>query len=95
MARGWMARSLWSQAERKASAKPLPACLRTVGAHGLVICGRNAANGARVRDMLTALGTAAVFVEADLARITDVRAVIDAADKAFGRIDVLVNAAGP
>jgi len=64
------------------------------GAHGIVICGRNAANGARVRDMLTALGTSAVFVEADLARIADVRAVIDAADKAFGHIDVLVNAAG-
>jgi NAD(P)-dependent dehydrogenase (short-subunit alcohol dehydrogenase family) len=33
-------------------------------------------------------------VRADLARVDDTRAVIAAADRAFGRVDVLVNAAG-
>lgn len=64
------------------------------GAAGLVITGRNAARGEAVRAQLEALGTKAVFVAADLADIAAAQAVIDAADAAFGRIDVLVNAAG-
>ena len=64
------------------------------GAAGIVICGRNRENGERVQAALAAAATGAVFVEADLAKVADVRAVINAADKAFGRIDVLVNAAG-
>ena len=34
------------------------------------------------------------YVEADLADLDEARAVIAAADRAFGRIDILVNAAG-
>ncbi len=64
------------------------------GAAGIVICGRNAAHGARVRDDLNGLGTKAIFVEADLASVEAARSVVAAADKAFGRVDVLVNAAG-
>jgi NAD(P)-dependent dehydrogenase (short-subunit alcohol dehydrogenase family) len=64
------------------------------GAAGIVICGRNAANGERVRAALQAKGARAVFVPADLARAADARAVITAADRGFGRIDTLVNAAG-
>lgn len=63
------------------------------GAKGLVICGRNASNGETVKKALAAKGAQAVYVQADLAKVEDCRAVIAAADKAFGRIDVLVNAA--
>lgn len=65
------------------------------GVTGLVICGRTAARGEAVaRGISEAHGTEVRFVAADLARVEDCRAVIGAADAAFGRIDVLVNAAG-
>jgi NAD(P)-dependent dehydrogenase (short-subunit alcohol dehydrogenase family) len=64
------------------------------GAAGIVICGRNAAHGERVRQALEKLGTTALFVQADLASVEAARAVVQAADKHFGRVDVLVNAAG-
>src|SRR4051812_9766178 len=63
------------------------------GAAGLVICGRNQANGERVKLELAAKGTKTVYVAADLARVEDCRRVIAAADEVFGRVDVLVNAA--
>ncbi len=64
------------------------------GAAGVVICGRNAERGAAVRAKLEKLGTRAVFVKADLAGMAATRAVMAAADKAFGRVHVLVNSAG-
>jgi NAD(P)-dependent dehydrogenase (short-subunit alcohol dehydrogenase family) len=64
------------------------------GAEGLVICGRNEANGQRVKAALEAKGTKTVFLAADLAEVEDCRALIAAAEDSFGRIDVLVNAAG-
>jgi NAD(P)-dependent dehydrogenase (short-subunit alcohol dehydrogenase family) len=63
------------------------------GAQGLVICGRNRSNGERVKSALEKKGAKASYVEADLARVEDCRGVIAAADRAFGRVDVLVNAA--
>ena len=63
------------------------------GAAGLVICGRNQTNGARVKAALEAKGAKTVYVPADLAKVEDCRAVIAAADRAFGRVDALVNAA--
>ena len=63
------------------------------GAAGLVICGRNGANGERVARELTALGAPTHFVRADLAKVADAKNVIATADKVFGRVDVLVNAA--
>ena len=64
------------------------------GAAGLVICGRNAANGASVAAHLDASGTRTIFQKADLASVADCRAVVAAADAEFGRVEVLVNAAG-
>ena len=64
------------------------------GAAGLVICGRNAANGARVAAEIEATGCPTLFVSADLAKVADCRAVVAAADRRFGRVDALVNAAG-
>ena len=64
------------------------------GAKGLVITGRNAKNGARVKADLEKKGVKTVFVDADLGKMADTRKVIAAADKEFGRVDALVNAAG-
>jgi NAD(P)-dependent dehydrogenase (short-subunit alcohol dehydrogenase family) len=52
------------------------------GAAGIVICGRNAARGAEVREALEAKGAKAVYVEADLGLLDDVRKVAKAADDA-------------
>lgn len=70
-------------------------CFAQAGAAGIVICGRNRTKGQEVADSIGAeTGTKTVFVAADLGRVEDSRAVIAGADEAFGRIDILVNAAG-
>ena len=63
------------------------------GAAGLIICGRNSDNGARVAKEISAAGCPTVFVKADLAKVADCRMVVGEADKRFGRVDALVNAA--
>ena len=63
------------------------------GAAGLVICGRNRDKGERVAGALKAKGAEAIFVPADLAEVAACRQVIEAADRRFGRVDALVNAA--
>jgi NAD(P)-dependent dehydrogenase (short-subunit alcohol dehydrogenase family) len=63
------------------------------GAAGLVICGRNAAHGAKVAAEVSASGTPTHYVQADLGIVADCRRVIAEADHAFHRLDVLVNAA--
>jgi NAD(P)-dependent dehydrogenase (short-subunit alcohol dehydrogenase family) len=64
------------------------------GARGLVITGRNEKNGARVKADLEKKGVKAVFVAGDLAKMDDTRKVIAATDKEFGRVDIVINAAG-
>ena len=64
------------------------------GAAGVVICGRNASNGEAVARALSESGRPAHFVRADLAKVADCRNVVAEADRRFGRVDVLVNAAG-
>lgn len=64
------------------------------GVKGLVITGRNEKNGAKVKADLEKKGVKTVFVKADLASMDDTRKVVAAADKEFGRVDVLINAAG-
>ena len=63
------------------------------GAAGIVICGRNAANGERVAKEIAESGCPTFFVRADLAKVSECRKVIEEADRRFGRLDVLVNAA--
>ena len=64
------------------------------GAAGIVICGRNADNGERVAQEISAGGYLTHFVKADLKQVPQCRAVIAAADRCFGGLDILVNAAG-
>ena len=65
------------------------------GASGIVTCGRSEAKGrARAQEIQDATGAKVVFVAADLGNVEDCRAVIAKADAEFGRVDVLVNAAG-
>jgi NAD(P)-dependent dehydrogenase (short-subunit alcohol dehydrogenase family) len=69
--------------------------LATAGAAGIVICGRSADKGRAVAERIRAeTGVRVEFVAADLALVADCRRVIAEADKAFGRVDILVNAAG-
>lgn len=65
------------------------------GAAGVVTCGRGKAKGDAVAAAISKdTGVPVHFVAADLEKVGDCRALIAAADKAFGRIDILVNAAG-
>ena len=65
------------------------------GAAGILTCGRSTGKGEAVAAGIAREHDVPVkFVTADLAKVTDCRAVIEAADNAFGRVDILVNAAG-
>lgn len=65
------------------------------GAAGIVTCGRNEAKGrAKTGAIAAATGGSVHFVQADLGKTEDCARVIAEADRLFGRIDVLVNAAG-
>jgi NAD(P)-dependent dehydrogenase (short-subunit alcohol dehydrogenase family) len=63
------------------------------GARGVVICGRNVTKGATQVEKLNALGTQAVYVQADLGLVEDCRKVVQQGEATFGRLDILVNAA--
>ena len=65
------------------------------GAEGITTCGRSEAKGTALAERIAAdTGCAVRFVQADLNDVEDCRAVIARTLEAFGRIDVLVNAAG-
>jgi NAD(P)-dependent dehydrogenase (short-subunit alcohol dehydrogenase family) len=64
------------------------------GAAGVVVAGRNVRRGERVATDLEAIGTEAAFVPVDLADVDSCRELVAAVDEQFGRVDVLVNAAG-
>jgi NAD(P)-dependent dehydrogenase (short-subunit alcohol dehydrogenase family) len=63
-------------------------------AAGLVITGRQQEKGEALATELSKAGTPTLFVKADLAEDTAPAAIMAATDKRFGRVDVLVNAAG-
>ncbi len=65
------------------------------GAEGLILVGRDSAKGQRVCDEIAdEFGTPCHVVGADLADLDAVRGIIPAAKAQFGRVDILVNAAG-
>lgn len=67
----------------------------TAGAAGILTCGRSTENGEKIAaDIQATTGCPAHFITADLTSVSDCRAVIKRADEVFGRIDILVNAAG-
>ncbi|MBK7857286.1 MAG: SDR family oxidoreductase [Archangiaceae bacterium] len=68
--------------------------LASLGAAGVVVTGRSDERGLKVVSALEKAGTAAVFVRAALENIDQVRAIVPACEKRFGRLDGLVNAAG-
>jgi NAD(P)-dependent dehydrogenase (short-subunit alcohol dehydrogenase family) len=68
--------------------------LASRGAAGLIIVGRNARRGKDIAAELTNDGVRTRYVQADLARVEEVHKIVAEADKVFGRLDVLVNAAG-
>lgn len=64
------------------------------GAAGIVICGRQQDAGRQVEERLAAKGTPALFVRADLSKVEDCFAVVDAAKVRFGALHVVANVAG-
>lgn len=64
------------------------------GAKGLLLTGRSRARGEAVAARLASEGCDARFHAVDLADLSAVREVVPAAERAFGRLDILVNAAG-
>ena len=64
------------------------------GLRGLVVTGRDRARGEAVRRRMAEAGCETVFVPADLSDPDAPSELIAAADRSFGRLDVLVNAAG-
>lgn len=68
--------------------------LASEGASGLVVAGRNRERGAGVAAALTDLGAEGIFVPVELDEPESCRALVAATDEQFGRVDVLVNAAG-
>ena len=63
------------------------------GATGLVVCGRNEERGTRAAAELSGHGCRTLFVAADLGRVEDCFRVVDAAEREFDRVDVLVSCA--
>lgn len=64
------------------------------GAAGIVTCGRSTERGEAVASGIKSATSVPVhFVRGDLGKVADCRAIIAAADDAFGRLDILVNAA--
>lgn len=65
------------------------------GAAGIVIVGRGVEKGqAKAADVTKATGVQTEMVSADLGNIDDVRKIMAETDHLFGRVDILVNAAG-
>lgn len=64
------------------------------GLSGLVVTGRNEERGAAVAARLNDAGCRTLFAAADLGDLAAVGNLLDVTDREFGRIDVLVNAAG-
>ena len=63
------------------------------GASGIVTCGRTSAKGEAVASEIAQVtGVPVQFVRADLGVVDDCREVVAAAERRFGRVDILVNA---
>jgi NAD(P)-dependent dehydrogenase (short-subunit alcohol dehydrogenase family) len=63
------------------------------GVAGIVITGRDRTRGEQVAAKLATAGAKALFVQAELEHLDQVRGIVAEADRVFGRVDILVNAA--
>ncbi len=69
--------------------------LAEAGAAGIVTLGRNRDKGAAIAEsIMKQTGVAVHFVAADVGKVEDCRHVLAETDRVFGKVDVLVNAAG-
>ncbi|GAB3276325.1 SDR family oxidoreductase [Sinomonas notoginsengisoli] len=64
------------------------------GAEGIVVTGRNAAEGERVRTELESAGARALYLKTDLADVDQARASVKDTISEFGRLDAVANCAG-
>ena len=64
------------------------------GANSITICGRQEEKGTKVKKEIEDLGSKCIYVKADLANVEDCRNIVKRADKEFGTIHTLINAAG-
>ena len=64
------------------------------GANSITICGRQEEKGNNVKKEVEDLGSKCIYVKADLANVEDCRNIVKSADKEFGTIHTLINAAG-
>ena len=64
------------------------------GANSITICGRQEEKGFKVKKEIEDLGSKCIYVKADLANVEDCRNIVKCADKEFGTINTLINAAG-
>jgi FlaA1/EpsC-like NDP-sugar epimerase len=64
------------------------------GLAGLIVTGRDQDRGEAVASRLRAAGCETLFVRADLSRHEEVLSIAERCDRAFGRVDILVNSAG-
>ena len=64
------------------------------GANSITICGRQEEKGNKVKKEIEDLGSKCIYVKADLANVEDCRKIVKRADKEFGTIHTLINAAG-
>ena len=64
------------------------------GANSITICGRQEEKGIKVKKEIEDLGSKCIYVKADLANVKDCRNIVKRADKEFGTIHTLINAAG-
>jgi len=69
-------------------------CLARLGCDVLINYSRSAEEAEQTAADVRALGVRTLTVKADVARDAECRAMVDAAVRAFGRLDVLVNNAG-
>ena len=70
-------------------------CFADNGAKGIITIGRNENKGREVAQKITSdTGCDVIYVKTDLANVDQCRNAVSTAKKEFGKLDILVNAAG-